>query len=288
VYRQRIVDIFSWVSAGLTLGLFGADGYPEDKYVKGEESMYEAVHVMRTRIMTSPSFNGDRILAAILFENTMDRQVDGKPTPTYLWEVKGIVPILKVDKGLEPEKDGVQLMKPIPGLDDLLKRAKDLGVFGTKMRSVINMANAKGVKEIVDQQFEIGKQIITAGLIPILEPEVNIKSPEKAEAEVLLKRYLLEHLNALGPDDKVMLKLSLPSVDNFYKDCIDHSNVVRVVALSGGYSRDEANVILARQNRMIASFSRALLEGLVYSMSDKDFDTSLNASIQSIFDASKT
>jgi fructose-bisphosphate aldolase class I len=275
-------------SGGSTPKALTAYGYPEDKYVKGEESMYEAVHVMRTRIMTSPSFNGDRILAAILFENTMDRQVDGKPTPTYLWEVKGIVPILKVDKGLEPEKDGVQLMKPIPGLDDLLKRAKDLGVFGTKMRSVINMANAKGVKEIVDQQFEIGKQIITAGLIPILEPEVNIKSPEKAEAEILLKRYLLEHLNALDPDDKVMLKLSLPSVDNFYKECIDHSNVVRVVALSGGYSRDEANVILARQNRMIASFSRALLEGLVYSMSDKDFDTSLNASIQSIFDASKT
>jgi len=264
------------------------DGYPEEKYVKGEESMYEAVHAMRTRIMTSPSFNGDRILAAILFENTMDRQVDGKPTPTYLWEVKGIVPILKVDKGLEEEKDGVQLMKPIPGLDDLLKRAKELGVFGTKMRSVINLANAKGIKDIVIQQFDIVKQIIAAGLVPILEPEVDIKSPEKAEAEVVLKQNLLEQLNQLGPEDKVMLKLTLPSVDNFYKECIDHPNVVRVVALSGGYSRDEANVILLRQNGMIASFSRALVEGLTYPMSEDDFNSTLDTSIQSIFDASKS
>jgi fructose-bisphosphate aldolase class I len=189
---------------------------------------------------------------------------------------------------LEEEENGVQLMKPITGLDGLLKRAKQAGIFGTKMRSVVNLANEKGVKAIVDQQFEIGKQIIAAGLIPILEPEVNIKSPEKAEAETLLKANLLEQLNKLGEDGKVMLKLTLPSVDNFYKECIEHPNVVRVVALSGGYTREEANEILARQNGMIASFSRALVEGLTYSMSDEDFDSSLDKAIQSIFDASKT
>lgn len=250
--------------------------------------MYEAVHAMRTRIMTSPSFDGDRILAAILFENTMTRQVDGKPTPAYLWQVKGIVPILKVDKGLEPENNGVQLMKPNPGLVSLLKRAKDVGIFGTKMRSVIHHANENGIKAVVDQQFVIGKQIISAGLIPIIEPEVNIHSPEKAEAEVMLKKHLLEQLNALDPDDKVILKLSLPSVDNFYKECIDHANVIRVVALSGGYTREEANANLVRQNGMIASFSRALVEGLVYPMSDDDFDSNLDMSIQRIFEASKT
>ena len=275
-------------SGGSTPKALAAYGYPEDKYVKGEESMYEAVHAMRTRIMTSPSFNGDRILAAILFENTMDRQVDGKPTPEYLWKDKGIVPILKVDKGLELEQDGVQLMKPIPGLDDLLKRAKQKGIFGTKMRSVVNLANEKGISEIVAQQFDIGKQIIAAGLVPILEPEVNIKSPEKAEAEVLLKQYLLQQLHKLGPDEKVMLKLTLPSADNYYKELIDNPNVVRVVALSGGYTRDEANVILANNNGMIASFSRALVEGLTFSMSDDDFNKVLDTSIQSIYEASKT
>jgi fructose-bisphosphate aldolase class I len=262
-------------------------GYPENLYVKGEESMFESVHTMRSRIMTSPSFDGDRILAAILFENTMDRNVNDLPTGQYLWQVKNIVPILKVDKGLDAEENGVQLMKPIPGLNDLLRRAKQAGIFGTKMRSVINLANDKGVKAIVDQQFEIGKQIIAAGLVPILEPEVNIRSPEKAQAETLLKQNLLEQLNRLGDDERVMLKLSLPSVDNFYKECIEHPNVVRVVALSGGYTREEANEILARQNGMIASFSRALVEGLAHPMSDEEFDSCLDKSIQSIFDASK-
>ena len=262
--------------------------YPEDLYVEGEESMYEAVHAMRTRIMTSPSFNGDRILAAILFENTMDRQVNGVPTGQYLWESKGIVPIIKVDKGLAPEENGVQLMKPIPGLDELLKRAKQAGMFGTKMRSVINLANEEGIKAIVDQQFEIGKQIIAAGLVPILEPEVNIRSPEKAQAETILKANLLEQLDKLDADQKVMLKLTIPSVKNFYKECIDHPNVLRVVALSGGYTREEANALLAMQNGMIASFSRALVEGLTYPMSDEEFNTTLDASIQSIFDASCT
>jgi fructose-bisphosphate aldolase class I len=274
-------------SGGSTPKALNAYGYPENLYVKGEESMFAAVHAMRSRIMTSPSFNGDRILAAILFEDTMDRNVNDLPTGQYLWQVKNIVPILKVDKGLEAEENGVQLMKPIPGLDHLLKRAKQAGIFGTKMRSVINLANDKGVKAIVDQQFEIGKQIVAAGLVPILEPEVNIRSPEKAQAETLLKQNLLQQLNNLGEDEKVMLKLSLPSVDNFYKECIEHINVVRVVALSGGYTREEANEILARQNGMTASFSRALVEGLTYPMSEEEFDTSLNKSIQSIFDASK-
>lgn len=274
-------------SGGSTPKALNDYGYPENLYVKGEESMFDAVHAMRSRIMTSPSFNGDRILAAILFENTMDRKVNDLPTAQYLWQVKNVVPILKVDKGLEAEEDGVQLMKPIPGLDDLLKRAKQAGIFGTKMRSVINLANEKGVKAIVDQQFEIGKQIVAMGLVPILEPEVNIRSSEKAQAETLLKQNLLEQLNKLGDDEKVMLKLSLPSVDNFYKECIEHPNVVRVVALSGGYTREEANEILARQNGMIASFSRALLQGLAYPMSDEEFDSSLDKSIQSIFDASK-
>ena len=275
-------------SGGSTPKALAMFGYPDDLYVEGEESMYEAVHAMRTRIMTSPSFHGDRILAAILFENTMDRQVNGVPTGQYLWESKGIVPIIKVDKGLAPEENGVQLLKPIPGLDELLKRAKQAGMFGTKMRSVINLANEEGIKAIVDQQFEIGKQIIAAGLVPILEPEVNIRSPEKAQAETILKANLLEQLDKLDADQKVMLKLTIPSVKNFYKECIDHPNVLRVVALSGGYTREEANALLAMQNGMIASFSRALVEGLAYPMSDEEFNTTLDASIQSIFDASRT
>lgn len=251
--------------------------------------MYEAVHEMRTRIMTSPSFHGDFILAAILFENTMNRSVQDKPTtPEYLWQNKGIVPILKVDKGLADEQDGVQLMKPIPGLDSLLQRAKTLGVFGTKMRSVIHDANPTGIQQVVAQQFAIAKQIMAAGLVPIVEPEVSITSDEKARAEILLKQSLLEHLNQLSPNEYVILKLSLPSVDNFYKELIHHPNVLRVVALSGGYPREEANSILARQNDMIASFSRALVENLDYSMSSEDFDRKLHESITSIYTASKT
>lgn len=275
-------------SGGSTPKALASYGYPDDMYVEGEESMYQAVHSMRARIVTSPSFSGDRVLAAILFQNTMDRQVDGKPTAEYLWEVKGIVPILKVDNGLDTEKDGVQLMKPIPGLEDLLLRAKEHGIFGTKMRSVINMANEKGISELVAQQFDIGKQIIAAGLVPIIEPEVNIKSPKKIEAEVFLKQSILQQLDKLEPDDKVMLKLTLPSTENYYKECIDHPNVIRVVALSGGYDRDEANAILANNNGMVASFSRALVQGLTFSMSDKDFDDALDTSIQSIYEASKT
>lgn len=257
-------------------------------YISGEESMYDQVHKMRSRIITSPSFTGDKVLGAILFENTMDRDIEGIPTGQYLWEKKHVIPFLKVDKGLEDEADGVQLMKPIPGLDELLKRGKAKGMFGTKMRSVINSANPAGVKAIVEQQFEIGKQIIQAGLVPIIEPEVNIKSPDKAECEVLLKATLLEHLNQLNDDQNVMLKLSLPSVVNFYKECIDHPRCVRVVALSGGYSRTEANEILAKQKGMIASFSRALSEGLNHNQSDEEFNAKLQEAVDSIYEASKS
>lgn len=251
--------------------------------------MYEAVHEMRTRIMTSRSFHGDFILAAILFENTMNRSVLDKPTtPEYLWQNKGIVPILKVDNGLADEQDGVQLMKPIPGLDSLLQRAKSLGVFGTKMRSVIHDANPTGIQQVVAQQFAIAKQIMAAGLVPIVEPELSVTSDGKARAEILLKQSLLEHLNQLSPNEYVILKLSLPSVDNFYEELIHHLNVLRVVALSGGYPREEANSILSRQNDMIASFSRALVENLEYSMSSEDFDRKLHDSITSIYTASKT
>jgi fructose-bisphosphate aldolase, class I len=257
-------------------------------YVAGEESMYDQVHAMRSRIITSPSFTGDKVLGAILFENTMDRSIDGIPTGQYLWERKNVIPFLKVDKGLEDEKDGVQLMKPIPGLDALLARGKSLGMFGTKMRSVINSANPDGIKAIVQQQFEIGKQIIRAGLVPIIEPEVNIKSPDKAECETLLKACLLDELNRLGDDENVMLKLSLPSVDNFYAECISHPRCVRVVALSGGYSRADANAILARQKGMIASFSRALSEGLNHNQSDDDFNKALQEAVDSIYEASRS
>ncbi len=253
-----------------------------------EEEMFDLVHEMRTRIITSPAFNGDRILAAILFENTMDRQIEGKPTAEYLWRTKQVVPILKVDKGLAEEADGVQLMKPIPNLDDLLARAKANGIFGTKMRSVIKQANEAGIRRIVEQQFELARQIIAAGLVPIVEPEVDIKCPEKAKAETMLKAEILRELDSLGPDQRVMLKLTLPEQDNFYMDLIEHPNVVRVVALSGGYSRSEANERLARQNRMVASFSRALTEGLKKQQSDEEFDALLDESIGSIYEASIT
>ena len=253
-----------------------------------EEEMFDLVHQMRTRIITSPAFNGDRVLAAILFERTMDSDIEGRPTADYLWEVKNIVPILKVDKGLAAEQDGVQLMKPIDNLASLLARAKSKNIFGTKMRSVIKQANESGIKAIVQQQFEIGREILKTGLIPIIEPEVDIHCPNKAEAESLLKAGILDQLDQLGPDRAVMLKLTLPDQDNFYRDLIEHRNVVRVVALSGGYSRAEANERLARQNGMIASFSRALAEGLTAQQSDAEFNAALDASIGSIYRASIT
>jgi fructose-bisphosphate aldolase class I len=260
----------------------------EETAWKDEKGMYDVVHAMRTRIISSPAFSGKRLIGAILFENTMDRDIAGKPTPTYLWEVKGVVPFLKVDKGLAEEKDGVQLMKPIGNLDDLLKRAKAKNVFGTKMRSVIKQANAAGIEAIVKQQFEIGRRIIKAGLVPIIEPEVDIKTPNKDQAEDLLKAAILKELNALEPNELVMLKLTIPDKDDFYKDLIEHKNVLRVVALSGGYSRDEANKRLARQHGMTASFSRALAEGLTAQQSDKQFNDALDKSIESIYQASIT
>ena len=274
-------------SGGSTPKALRLYGVGEDEY-SGDAEMFDKVHEMRTRIITSPSFGGDRILGAILFEMTMDREIEGKATADYLWNEKQVVPFLKVDKGLADEADGVQVMKPMPELDALLARAKAANIFGTKMRSVIKLANAGGVKAVVDQQFEIGKRIVAAGLVPIIEPEVDIHSPEKAEAEALLKANLLEHLNALGADEKVMLKLTLPEADNFYAECIAHPNVVRVVALSGGYSREEANARLSRNEGMVASFSRALSEGLSAQQSQAEFDATLDSSVASIFEASKS
>lgn len=274
-------------SGGSTPKALRLYGIPDGDYVAGEESMFDMVHAMRTRIMTSASFTGERILGAILFENTMDREVEGKPTSQYLWEVKNVVPFLKVDKGLAAEENGVQVMKPMPGLDDLLKRAKAAGIFGTKMRSVIKTANEEGIKAIVDQQFEVGKRIIAAGLCPIIEPEVDIKSPQKKECEEMLKASILKALDALGDDEIVMLKLSLPTVENHYLELVEHPKVLRVVALSGGYAREEANEILSKQKGMIASFSRALTEGLSHTMSAEDFDSTLDKAIGSIFEASK-
>ena len=274
-------------SGGSTPKALGLYGITEDAWSNDDE-MFDVVHQMRTRIITSPSFGGDRILGAILFENTMDREIEGQPTASYLWNVKNVAPFLKVDKGLAAEEDGVQLMKPIPDLATLLEKANANGMFGTKMRSVINQANAAGIKANVDQQFDIGKKIIAAGLVPIIEPEVNIHCPDKAEAETMLHAEIMKHLNNLGTDQKVMLKLTLPEKDNLYADCIAHDNVVRVVALSGGYSRDEANERLARNNGMVASFSRALSEGLTAQQSDEEFDAMLDASIGSIAAASAT
>ena len=274
-------------SGGSTPKALGHYGIEPNAW-SNEDEMFRIVHEMRTRIIKSPGFNGDRILAAILFENTMDREIDGEPTATYLWNEKRVVPILKVDKGLAAEENGVQLMKPMPDLDALLKKARAAGIFGTKMRSVIKQANATGIQAIVDQQFEIGRQIIAAGLVPIIEPEVDIHCPDKAGAEQMLHDAIVEKLDGLGPDEIVMLKLTLPEKDNLYADCISHPNVLRVVALSGGYSRDEANERLTRQNGMVASFSRALAEGLTAQQSDKEFDTMLDASIASIYAASNT
>lgn len=274
-------------SGGSTPKALRLYGIEESDYA-GEDEMFDLVHQMRTRIMTSPSFGGDRILGAILFEDTMDREIDGKQTAQFLWEDKGVVPFVKVDKGLAEEQDGVQIMKPMPDLDSLLERAKKNSVFGTKMRSVIKGANSPGVRAVVDQQFQVARRILAAGLVPIVEPEVDIHSPQKAEAEALLKAALLAHLNELAPDQTVMLKLTLPEEDNFYAPCIDHAHVLRVVALSGGYSREEANERLARNHRMVASFSRALTEGLKAQQSETEFNAMLNDSIACIFEASKT
>jgi fructose-bisphosphate aldolase class I len=266
------------------LRLYGID----ESAWKNDDEMFKIVHDMRTRIITSPAFDGDRILGAILFENTMDREIEGKPTADYLWEVKHVVPILKVDKGLAQEASGVQLMKPITGLDALLEKAKGKHIFGTKMRSVIKQADQGGIDAVVKQQFEIAKQILAAGLVPIIEPEVDIHAPNKAEAERLLKAGILAELDNLPANRKVMLKLTLPAEANFYADCIDHPKVLRVVALSGGYTREEANALLAKNHRMVASFSRALVEGLTAQQSDEEFNRGLDRSIQSIYEASST
>jgi fructose-bisphosphate aldolase class I len=274
-------------SGGSTPKALKLYGIPETAY-SGDAQMMDLIHAMRTRIITSPSFNGDRVLAAILFENTMDREIQGRPTATYLWDVKKVVPILKVDKGLMDEANGVQLMKPMPDLDKLLARAKAKGIFGTKMRSVIKQANPAGIQAVVEQQFQVGRQIIAAGLVPIIEPEVDIKCPDKAGAEDLLKAAILRELDKLPEGQLVMLKLTIPSKDNLYADCIAHPRVLKVVALSGGYSRAEANEKLARQKGMDASFSRALTEGLTAQQSDAEFDKALDEAIESIYQASKT
>jgi fructose-bisphosphate aldolase class I len=275
-------------SGGSTPKALKLYGVSESEY-SGDEEMYAKVHEMRTRIITSKAFNGDRILGAILFENTMDREIEGKPTATYLWDEKQVVPFLKVDKGLADVEDGVQVMKPMPKLDELLARAGQAGIFGTKMRSVIQGGSTPGgIKRVVDQQFEIGRRICAAELVPIIEPEVDIHAEDKAACEERLKAELLDHLNKLAPDEMVMLKLTLPETDGFYKECIQHPQCVRVVALSGGYPRDEANDRLARNEGMIASFSRALSEGLNAKQTQAEFDAMLDTAIQSIFEASRT
>jgi fructose-bisphosphate aldolase, class I len=272
-------------SGGSTPKALRLYGVNEDAY-QGEEQMFDRIHEMRTRMITSPAFNGDLVLGAILFENTMDRTIEGRDTAEYLWEVKRVVPFLKVDQGLLPEADGAQPMKPMPGLDNLLERAREKGVFGTKMRSVIQSADEKGVQAVVDQQFDVGDRILRAGLVPILEPEIDINSPSKAEAEAMLRDRLLAGLDQIAAGQVVMLKLTLPDADNFYKPLVDHPRVLRVVALSGGYSRKEANDRLARNTGVIASFSRALSEGLSAQQSEDEFNATLDRSIQEIFDAS--
>ena len=274
-------------SGGSTPKALKLYGIEESTY-SGETEMFDLMHAMRTRIMTSPAFTGDRVMGAILFEQTMDREVEGLGTAEYLWTVKQVVPFLKVDKGLADEVDGVQLMKEIGGLDDLLARARSKGVFGTKMRSVIKLADSTGVPAIVAQQFEIGRQIVAAGLVPIIEPEVDINSPQKAEAENLLRASILEQLDALDESQNVMLKLTIPDQDDLYRSLVEHPRVVRVVALSGGYSRQDANARLARNHGMIASFSRALTEGLSAQQTDAEFNAMLDASIQGIYEASLT
>ena len=274
-------------SGGSTPKALKLYGVEESAY-KDEAEMFDLVHAMRSRIVTSPAFTGQRVLGAILFEMTMDRQFDGQDAAAYLWEKKQVVPFLKVDKGLAAEADGVQTMKPMPELDALLARAVKKGIFGTKMRSVVNAANPKGIDAVVEQQFAVGKQILAAGLMPIIEPEVNIKATDKKEAEALLKAAILKQLDALGADQKVMLKLTIPTVDGFYGELVKHPKVVRVVALSGGYSRDESNAMLAKNPGVIASFSRALTEGLSAQQSDAEFDAALDKAVESIYQASLT
>ena len=266
------------------LKLYGVD---ESAYSNDEE-MYACVHAMRTRIITSPAFEGNRVLGAILFENTLDRDIEDKSSSHYLWQNKNVVPFLKVDKGLADEENGAQVMKPMPDLDALLAKANAQDVFGTKMRSVVKLANKAGIDAVVEQQFSVGKQILDAGLVPIIEPEVDINSPEKAEAEVLLKAAILAQLDTLADDQHVMLKLTLPEQANFYAECVDHPKVLKVVALSGGYSREVANKRLSENTGMVASFSRALTEGLSVQQSNDSFNSTLDATIQSIYDASNT
>lgn len=274
-------------SGGSTPKALKLYGVEEDAWSDDAE-MFELVHNMRSRIATSPAFGGDRILGAILFVNTMNGEVQGRPTPEYLWEVKGVVPILKVDSGLADEADGVQLMKPMPGLDDLLAQAKEKGIFGTKMRSVIKSNSASGIKAIVDQQFDIGQRILDAGFVPIIEPEVDINCADKADIEAALLQELTSHLDQVTDGQQVMLKLTLPEQDELYLPCVEHPKALRVVALSGGYSREESNARLSRQHGMVASFSRALTEGLNAQQSQAEFDDTLNGTIQSIVDASST
>jgi len=264
------------------LRLYGIDA---NSY-SSDAQMFDLIHEMRSRIITSPVFGSDRILASILFEETMDRDIGGKPSVNYLWEDKGVVPFLKIDKGLADEADGVQLMKPIPGLDDLLARAVQKGIFGTKERSVIGAANAAGIAANVAQQFDVAHQVLSHGLIPIIEPEVTVTISDKAEAEAILLDEITAHLDGIRDGQRVMLKISLPTVANLYEPLTKHPGVMRVVALSGGYSRDEADALLAENTRVIASFSRALTEGLSAQQSDREFDATLDKSIQSIYDAS--
>ncbi|MBD8016013.1 MULTISPECIES: fructose bisphosphate aldolase [Planococcus] len=274
-------------SGGSTPKALALYGVSEDQY-STEEEMYDLIHEMRTRVMTAPSFNSDSIIGAILFEQTMDRKVEGQYTADYLWQQKGVVPFLKVDKGLADEENGVQVMKLIPDLDDVLKRANERNIFGTKMRSVIKEANPEGIKKVVEQQFEVGKQILAAGLVPILEPEVDINSTDKEQIEQILKEEMLKHLDQLSEDQNIMIKITIPTVDNFFKELIDHPRVLRVVALSGGYKRDDANQKLAANEGLIASFSRALSEGVSASQSDEEFNAMLENSIKGIYEASIT
>jgi fructose-bisphosphate aldolase class I len=274
-------------SGGSTPKALSQYGISEDAW-SGDEEMFDLVHEMRSRIITSPAFEGDRILGAILFEGTMDREIEGTPTAEYLWREKRVVPFLKVDKGLADALDGAQLMKPIPGLDALLKRAKAKAVFGTKMRSVVKQADAAGIAAVVRQQFEVAKQILGHSLVPIIEPEIDIHCPNKAEAEKLLRKDILAELDRLDAKQTVMLKLTLPEQADFYRPLVEHPRVAKVVALSGGYSRDEANARLTRNHGVVASFSRALVEGLMAHQTDEEFDEDLDASIGSIFTASMT
>jgi fructose-bisphosphate aldolase class I len=274
-------------SGGSTPKALQLYGIGEDAYADDDE-MFSLMHEFRRRIITSRSFDGDRILGAILFEDTIDRDIEGRDSASYLWDVKEVVPFLKIDKGLAVEADGVQMMKPIPGLDDLLRKVEAKPVFGTKMRSFIKLASRPGVEAVVHQQFEIARQVLAAGLLPIIEPEIDIHSPEKATAEAGLKAAIFEALDELGSDDVVMLKLTLPDSDDFYEELVTHPRVLRVVALSGGYSREEADARLARNHGVIASFSRALTQGLSVDQTDEEFDATLDRSIASILEASRT